>query len=574
MVDQGQAALEFLLQESQTLLSNSADKWSNGPPLPFESFVREHLKITLTERQLQDAQMLLGPDPEKVFDNGSPFNILCLIAGKGAGKDFLGAAFLVYCLYVLLCMKDPRSKECLDWPVSDAIDMLIVSFTAEQARDVSFDKVKQMVRNWAWLKMHYLIIDGDRMINPSNKGKPEILLLADQIKTWHNIRIKAEHSANESFEGYNVLVWIMSESSAFKGRNSKVQNGKKVYNTLRSSASSRFQNKWKGMVYSYLRENELTDFTWQLYNDSENDPTIYRDLCYPWQFKPAKYYSAHTFDFEGIQVPVIPYQDDATSNPEFFRMAYLCQIPRIGERAISAEVIEAAIHRHEPIITIENVVAPNMDGEMKVKAVIRGLEDPSRFMYDYLITVDLGEKYAATGIAIQHHDPRVGYVLDCVGAWTPIVATRKDEKSVPVDMDDVKERLIDFGLRIPGARIGFDQWQSILYASELNKRGIKTEMYHVQQVRDYKLFRQAMSAGIVWIPNDPEFVRQANAIVLDQNEVLLDTRISTRKDMFDAAVGGFKILMKPHEFRPEIPGAVYVTNNIASQGGFTIPDSI
>jgi hypothetical protein len=958
------AALEFLLEQSKTLLEEKKTDWK-FKPLPLKQFAEEHLKIELTDRQLLDAVAILGEDPERVFKDGSPFNILCLIAGKGSGKDFLGAVVIVYCLYILLCMKNPH--EYLNWPITESIDMLIISYTGEQAREVSFEKVKQVMRHWIWLKQNFSIIEGDRYVTP--KGKPEILILADRIKTWHGIRIFAEHSANESYEGYNVLFWIMSEAcvrgkslikladgrempiadivnkklpvyvltknfetgtleprqvtnwfkyprrshllqirvghsraqntidetiqctpnhhvftdrkyvradevrvgdkmwvhgkflspwqkefvlgsalgdaslphcsrliqfthdkkqkayleeiaksfgslvtpqgirwstsgynrdshgtgqlliaatnipelsaicktngkkrvtrewaskltvrslaawfmddgsstwpgkyqprvsyyrkqngmvtqsshvgsfsvwlwcsgfsaqeaiillvrlkemgyngkihfcrstsarkisrqqpyimldvtsseqflrdaspfmfpsmayktpfpvppipiddstscelvtvqsviaidgdelcwqkdgntkckpnqgitkddewvydievehnhnyfagdilvsnSAFKSKNQD-QNGWKVFNTLRSSASTRFQKRWKGMIYSYIRFDERADFTWQMYVQAETDPTIYRDICYPWQFKPSKYYSQQMFDFEGVQVPVVPYQDEAISNPTFFRRAILCQVPKVGEKAIDPDVAVKATHDFAPLIIVKNDIRKGFDGEDNVFAEILGLAEQTNFIHEYLLTVDLGQKFAATAIALQHLDSNVGYVLDAVGAWTPVPPKTRQDKGVPVNMEDVRDKLIMLGTQIPDLVIGFDQWQSILYTADLNRAGIQTVIYHVR-AQDYMMFQMALASGIARIPNDPELLRQLNALIIEGKEVLLDEKLSIRKDMVDATIGGFKVLRSSQEQRPGIPGATLLRENIGRQGGQFIP---
>jgi hypothetical protein len=569
MSDQSnKAALEYLLQQSQSLLEENPSKWK-FQPLGLKQFAWEHLKIELTDRQLIDSLALLGEDPEKVFakEPGSAFNVLCLIAGKGSGKDFMGAVVLCYCLYLLLCMKSPH--EFLDWPITESIDMLVISFTGEQAREISFDKVKQMMKHWIWLKQNFSIIEGDRYVTP--KGKPEILILADRIKTWNNIKIMAEHSASEGYEGYNVLFWIMSESSAFTAKDKVTSNGWKVFNTLRSSASTRFQKRWKGMVYSYLRFDERNDFTWLLYEQAVKDPSIYRDKCYPWEFKPSKYYSEQTFEFDGVRVPV-SYQDESVSNPSFFRKAILNQIPKVGDKVVAPEVSAKATHDFPPLIILKNTFKRNLEGEDEVVAEIIGLAEKQNFVHDYLLSVDLGKKFAATGISLNHLDVNVGVICDCTAAWTHVPPASKD-KGIPVNMEEVRDKLITIGKAIPSIKIGFDQWQSILYEVELKREGIDVVIYHVR-VQDYTMFEMALAAGVARIPNDPELLRQFNALIIDGREVTLDTRISTRKDMVDATIGAFKVLREGFEKPVQMPpGSFLLSNNLRAQGGSFIPSS-
>jgi hypothetical protein len=551
---------DFLAEEVKSLLDNTNSHIWKWKPVPFHEFLTDHLKITLTDRQMQDVVTFLGVDSEMVFNGGTPYNLFCLLAGKGSGKDWLSSVVTCYLFYILLCLKDP--KEYFGFPPSEAIDILIISFTAEQAKDVSFDKVKQFFKHWMWLRQNFSIIEGDRIT--SGKGKPEIIVLNDRIKTWNNIRIIAEHSANESFEGYNVLYFLMSEASAFRGAN-KTQNGWKVFNTLRASASSRFPGRWKGIVASFPRYDENSDFTFQLYTQAETDPTIFRDLVWPWQFKPMRYYKGVFFDFEGIQVP-IEYQSDAESDPPAFRKMVLCKVPKVGESVINDEAIIKSVHPYKPLINLVTTIRKNEDGLEKVVGNWEGLDIFKSAPYEYLVTVDLGELTSATAVAISHvhtEKDHLVYVLDYVGAWTP-----DPKKGISVDMGDVKDRLFELAAAIPGVRVGFDQWQSILYASELNKRGIKTIKYHVHQDRDYETFRKAMGMGNVKILDDVELILQFNAIKKEGAKVYLDTKISPRKDLVDVTVGGYMILMgEQPEDKVGIPGATYITGNLDRQGG-------
>jgi len=563
MSQQNKIILDWLAEQSKTLIDGSDTNIWKFKPVDLVEFAETHLKVKLTERQRIDCLTFLGPNPELVFENGSPFNLFCLLAGKGSGKDWLAAVITCYLFYILLCMKDPKGY--FGFSVSESIDMLIVSFTAEQARDVSFEKIKLFMRSWIWLKKNFSVIDGDKCI--SGKGKPEILLLRDRIKTFSDIRIMAEHSANESFEGYNVLFFLMSEASAFKAEN-KDNNGWKVYNTLRQSGNSRFQGRWKGMVASYPRWDESMDFTYQLYKKAEEDPIIFRDLVAPWEFKPQSMCnkSGVMVDFEGTKIP-LEQQGEAEADREAFKKMVLCRVPKAGEQVIPDDVVLSGIHRETPLIVFNNVLSD----DNLIRVMLEGMDpkEKGRFTEEYLITVDLGEKVSATAVAIQHVDPKIGYILDAVGAWTPF-----PEKKIMVDMDDVKNVLIYLAKSLPGAVVGFDQWQSILYMSELNRQGIKTIKYHVRQDRDYALFRKALSAGRAKILDDVELIRQLTAMRIVNGKVELDKKKSPRKDLLDATVGGFKILMGDDEMEKPalIPGGYYIENNISAFGGQIIPD--
>ena len=208
---------QILLDESQKLVNDPSDDLWETEPVLFRRFVTDSFYLNLpnlTDLQSMDCEMLLGMDPKKIFTEESMYNLFILVAGKGSGKDYMASIVIIYCFYVLLCMKSPH--KFLDWPIGESIDILVVSYSDEQALLGPFDKVRQRLLNCMWFKNHFTIILGDKgAINP--KGKREIMMHRDKIITFNNVRILSEHSKNEAFEGYNVLFFLMSEA-CLRGR--------------------------------------------------------------------------------------------------------------------------------------------------------------------------------------------------------------------------------------------------------------------------------------------------------------------------------------------------------------------
>jgi hypothetical protein len=550
---QNSEVLEFLLKESNKIDKElETDIWQYKP-VSFAEFISDHLKLpSLSERQYYDCMMLLGDNPEKVFDGTSPYNMLVLLAGKGSGKDYMASIVVTYCFYLLLCMRDPHKY--FDTPAGHGLDMLIVSFSAKQALEVSFDRVKQCFKHWKWLERNYSLIVGEKYITA--KGRPEIHIYNDKIISYNNIRIFSEHSMQEAYEGYNVLVFVLSESSAFKSRTEE-RNADKVLSTLKTSASSRFGKRWKGIIMSFPRHDVDLDFTYNLYElakkkgrDEETGINIWASKGATWDFLPAHKLSGKTFEFEGQQIP-IEFRDDFELNPVEAKMKFLCEPPIGATRLIPSDVISKSVHAFAPLITAEQYVE-----DKKIRLKFNGLVK-DRFVQNYLITVDLGEVMSATAMALQHLDADKGYVLDALWAWTP------DPKlEHGVDYQDVKRCLFDLGKLIPQVRIGFDQWQSILFKSDLNKVGVQTLDYSLYKDRDYGIFRKGMAAGVVHLLSPlhcPEFLIQLKALKEVDGITVLDKKMSLRKDLVDVVVGGFKVLLG--EVRPTaLPGYTVRTN--------------
>jgi hypothetical protein len=123
-------------------------------PVTFRDFVvlREHMNFPpLSERQIAPAEFLFGDDPKKIFDTGN--TIAVLAHGKGAGKDTVAALLLSYATHVLLCMRSPQKFFGL--PEGEPIDLLNVAISADQASNVFFEKFKQRLLHWQWLRDKY-----------------------------------------------------------------------------------------------------------------------------------------------------------------------------------------------------------------------------------------------------------------------------------------------------------------------------------------------------------------------------------------------------------------------------------
>lgn len=535
--------------------TTDSDIWVHEPA-KLDEFVTDHLRLpALSDRQYQDILTFLGTDPKKIIprdtkDMGSLYNLMCLLWGKGSGKDYIASIIATYLLHIFLCMRNPQ--EYLGFPQGEAIDIVIVSYSADQALYISFDKIKERIKNWAWLRRHFSVRVGEKYVTAT--GRPLVNIHQSMIRTHNNVRIISEHSANESYEGYNIFFFIMSEASAFKSA-TKERNGSKVFNTLKTSASSRFPGRWRGIVMSFPRFDQDTDFTHQLYEqgmskgeDEETKSKIFSSRGAPWEVKPERFFpSGLKFEFEGQQVP-IEYKEEFESDPDDCKRKYLCIAGKTGTNIIPEEVILKAVHEKPPLIEFENVIEKG-----KIQSLVFGLDNRQLFVDDYLITVDLGEVHSAAALAIQHLDPHYGYVLDAIGAWTP-----DPDRGHSVDLPNVREVLMEICEALPQCKVGFDQWQSRLMRADLKAKGIETLEYHTYD-RDYKGLRQGMALGVARIVKSLPLIIQLKALKEVNGATVLDTKMSARKDLADVVVGGFKTLMEGVKLT-NLPGTIIGEN--------------
>lgn len=196
-------------------------------------------------------------DVEVLADwDGRLYQVAVLLWGKGSGKDYLSSIIVTYLVYVLLCLRDPQSY--LELAPGENIDIVNVAYNADQAKRVFFSKLKARVERWKWLTDNFNVVESGRRKNVHVAGRQEVQINDDHIEFPRKIRAWSRHSQNESFEGLNVIAWVMDEASAFLSA-IKRENAEKIFSTLSTSASTRFKRRWIGMIISFPRHGD--DFT-------------------------------------------------------------------------------------------------------------------------------------------------------------------------------------------------------------------------------------------------------------------------------------------------------------------------
>lgn len=218
---------------------------------------------------------MLGDDPKLIFEDPerTPKKLRRLyqgavaLWGKGAGKDYLCSIIVCYLIHVLLCLRDPQAY--LELAPGEAIDIVNVAYNAEQAKRVFFTKLKARIERWKWLTDSYNIIEAGRRKNGHRPGLPTIQVNDDHIEFPNRIRAWSRHAQNESYEGLNIIAWLMDEASAFLSQ-AKRENAENIFQTLKTSAASRFGMRWLGFIISYPRHAD--DFTCSRLREAQAHP--------------------------------------------------------------------------------------------------------------------------------------------------------------------------------------------------------------------------------------------------------------------------------------------------------------
>lgn len=341
-------------------------------PVDLVTFVtsREHLDLTPLYAQQAAAMLhLFGVDPKLVFDDPigvkdnlhRAYQAAVLLWGKGAGKDYLCSLVVCWCVHILLCLRDPH--DYLELAAGENIDIVNVAYNADQAKKVFFTKLKARIDRWQWLKDRYNIIEAGRRKGHHVPGRATVTINDDHIEFPNGIRAWSRHAQNESYEGLNIIVWVMDEASAFLSK-LKRENAENIYQTLRTSAASRFGLRWVGFIISYPRHAD--DFTMTKLKEAKANPQlgIYADgPRTTWEVNERTRHEPRV-TVRGREVPV-SLANDFESDFEEALSRYCCEPPMAREAFFRfPEHLKSAVNSgRAPLIEWEPILIDRTDGD-------------------------------------------------------------------------------------------------------------------------------------------------------------------------------------------------------------------
>lgn len=383
-----------------------------------------------------------------------------------SGKDFLISGIMAYMCYILCCMKDPH--DYFKFGHDEPIDLINVAMNAKQANDVFFVKLKARLKSCKWFrKVNY---------NPAgveNPGANEYQVTKNQIRFYKNISAHSAHSDADSFEGFNPLMVIFDEIGGFE-----VDKAKSCYNTLRSSAVTRYSNKMILMFISFPRASD--DFMMTKYNEAEEgkDPEVYAIRGATWEVNISKKRSdfdkEYKDDPEGakMRLETIPpaYRDGFFQFPEkvdgVVMMGKQSQCPNlIVQEKITTRRLHNGEERHFIGLEIYNLTL-----------------NPS---YTYYLGGDGGVNTDSYCLSLFHAEPMLVQCLendmlvnkyvnkpveDLILEWRP---SKKDR--LPVDLINVADVLERICRQVFVKKALFDKFNSAEVVQRLMVCGVEAE---------------------------------------------------------------------------------------------------
>lgn len=464
----------------------------------------------LSPRQRKAAIAMLGEDPKQMFRRTNNITTGVLLWGKGSGKDYLTSIIISYMAYVLCCLKSPQRY--LGIAPGEPLDIINVAYSASQANLVFFAKLKQRMQKPMFTRFTPHIIE-------------------DKIEFPNQVRLHSRHSENESYEGFNILAWVMDEASAFKDK-TKRANADAIYSTLKSSATSRFGKQWIGIVISYPRYEG--DFTIRMYKQSKDQPHIYGDMGTTWDIHPIRTKE----DFI----------DDYRTDPEDARTKYECIPPAITDAFISlTDKIYECNKEAEPIVFVDHTVTSRRSDDGIKEYTALTIEPLKKdFSHEYFLHGDPGLMSDSFVLAMGHvlrgeekeikKDEELVIMpkvqIDMILVWKP-------QEGKPVDILNVKDTIIMLSTCFNLKSVSFDKWNSATTIQELIVNGIHAEdmsFSRAQQLEMYRNLRSLIYNNLIQWPINPDLCEELAKLQLI-NGVKVDHPVEGSKDIADAVAG-------------------------------------
>lgn len=536
-----------------------------GIPVSLSTFIShpDHMNFPhITEKQLITLQAILHEDPLKLFlERKFETGVFC--SGKGSGKDLIASLALCYVVYVLLMLKNPQHYLFgADIP-GECIDLVNVAPSAEVASYVFFEKFKQRVIHWKWLRQHFKVRQSGKDLEVPDKLTPlnYVVIHPRDILFPGNIRCFSRHSDTNLSEGFNVLLGVMDEASAFN-------KPEEMYKMLKTSGKSRFPSAYRLLVLSFPRQTEDLDFTLQLVEAEKTDKSIFVLRGATWEILPAwKFPSGQTFPFEAegrtLNVP-IEYLREFQTDPETSLRMYAAIAPSVSQGAFFTfpdKITSCVDLTRQPIASYSDIIVKAETGDERIGKVLTRYNMPRQpDSTSYFAHIDHGLTRDAGTLCVGHKGGDEKVVVDLILEWLPDYTRKR-----PIDLANVTDILIDLKLHLINlVLVTADQFQSAQSIQALQNVGIQAEKFSVNKAV-LGAVRSGFYSGQVNMLNDVTTVHQFKRLIDYGTKVAApqkgkyitgDTKVSDplkRDDRAYATAGVIFRLLGPKKKASEIP---------------------
>lgn len=458
--------------------------------------------------------------------------VMCNFINHNSGKDTISALIQLYIVYVLLHLKSPQAF--FDKGPQSSIDLLNIASTREQAQEVYFQLLKKFILNWSWLKNRYqLTVNGRFFSAPASQDAIDIsnkvVITNESIIFPKNIQMFSGSSEADSSEGKNLICFVLDEADAFKSGTSR--SAEKIYRVCRTSAFSRFKNKFKGFVISYPRSEK--GFILSLYNSVKDDIQYYCDRAATWEVLPPRMFSKDTFNFNGVDIP-IDFYEEFKMDPVGAQLAYMAVPVEESNKYIEIENLTTPFAEKErAIFEFKDYIKQEVDGKYVCKDII--YTPPKMPTGHYCISFDLAVKEDNCAICLAHLiEDKI--IIDFVTAWVP-----RPDDNIKVSLANVNKVVQEMSEKVRPAIIGGDTWNSALLCQNLQSKGFNAKTIKITH-DDYLLFRRFLLNGNVFIPKDTYLINEIKDLYYERYDKV-NHPDGKHDDRFMACLIAFKSLL-------------------------------
>jgi len=425
---------------------------------------------------LEGTEFLAGMKGQHYYDKYTVNEVICQL-GKGSGKDHTSRISLAYIAYLMHCLRNPLKYYGKASGVY--IDLVNLAVNAKQAQQVFFDPLKNLLMRSPWA---------------NDVGfEPRV-----QEIFWFDrpVRMFSGHSEAEGWEGYEVLLVVLDEISAFKV-DSELKNDLRskgsasvIYEMARASITSRFPRFGKVVLLSFPRFKN--DFIQQRYKSVMDDLKEQRKKVAPentgnkgalrertcwalkaptWEVNPTR----ERYEFD----------DEYARDPIMARARYECEPPEM----------EDAYFRDPETVRKAFIIKENpIEEDGTYKQWFNGANGHPRFIH-----IDLGLKRDRAALCMVH-SPGAKQIKTSGGIETlPIVEMDylRSWEALPyqeIDFASIRYEISDLARRFPVVSVTFDQWQSADMIQSLRSLNINADLHTVRKT-DYDTLSTAIYDG-------------------------------------------------------------------------------
>ena len=434
-----------------------------------------------------------------------------------SGKDTCASLITCYLVHILLCLKNPYHF-LTGFYIDDAsLDIINVAYNYEQASAVYFTMFRNRVKRWKWLRSKFRLRASGKDLDPKDNAKEFLEDKSDNMVTIYPssimfpnmIRAFSRHSMAQGTEGMNVISWTMDEAAAMEtGSDREKANADSLYDMLRTSAQSRFANKWFGFILSFPRHKN--DFIMRKYSDVINGklPRAFASKGATWEIIPSKTYEQFRDEFENPATK----QDAETKyacNPPAQQAGFIEYVDKVKD-CISLSRLQ--------IVEFEKTYKTlSADAKLVGKTIHRYTIPRQPDTKKFAARVDLGHTNDRCALCIGHLEGNNHVVIDLLTHW-------QAEPNCPIDIDDPAELLLKIKKELCNIYyVSYDQWQSISSLNRLNRAGIVSNKLSLG-LEEYKLFRSCLYSRTIDLLDyplltDPSTGELVNLQLIDGNKV-------------------------------------------------------